>query len=173
MQIDNLEIRQAVWRDLPEILNIYEIARCFMAANGNAGQWGTEHPKEEILREDMAQGRLYAVTKHEKICGVFALISGVDPTYTRIDGGNWHKEKPYLTIHRIAGNGTARGIFAACLEFAKQRSSYLRIDTHEKNGVMRHLLEKNGFRYCGIIYVRDGSPRIAYDYSVESTDLSG
>ena len=27
---------------------------------------------------------------------------------------------------------------------------------------MQQLLELNGFRRCGIIYVRDGSPRIAY-----------
>ena len=170
MENETMEIRQAQWCDLPEILKIYETARQFMAANGNAGQWGTEHPKEEILREDVERGQLYAVTRNGSLCGVFALIFGADPTYTRIDGGYWHKEEPYLTIHRIAGNGTVRGIFAACLEFAKQRSSYLRIDTHEKNGVMRHLLEKSGFRYCGIIYVRGSSPRIAYDYSAESTD---
>ena len=27
---------------------------------------------------------------------------------------------------------------------------------------MRHLLEKNGFKECGIIYVEDGTPRIAF-----------
>ena len=28
--------------------------------------------------------------------------------------------------------------------------------------MMQHVLEKNGFVPCGIIYVEDGSPRIAY-----------
>ena len=28
---------------------------------------------------------------------------------------------------------------------------------------MQHLIEKNGFQRCGIIYVEDGSPRIAYE----------
>ena len=27
---------------------------------------------------------------------------------------------------------------------------------------MQHLLEKNGFTPCGIIYVANGTPRIAY-----------
>jgi RimJ/RimL family protein N-acetyltransferase len=38
----------------------------------------------------------------------------------------------------------------------------IRIDTHRDNAIMQHLLEKNGFVKCGIIYVEDGSPRIAY-----------
>lgn len=43
-------------------------------------------------------------------------------------------------------------------------SPNLRIDTHEENKVMRHLIEKSGFAECGIIRVEDGSPRIAYQY---------
>lgn len=39
----------------------------------------------------------------------------------------------------------------------------MRIDTHENNKVMQHLIKKNGFQECGIIYVEDGSPRIAYE----------
>lgn len=27
---------------------------------------------------------------------------------------------------------------------------------------MQHKIEKNGFTRCGIIYITDGSPRIAY-----------
>ena len=27
---------------------------------------------------------------------------------------------------------------------------------------MQHMLEKNGFRYCGVIYTDDGSERMAY-----------
>lgn len=38
----------------------------------------------------------------------------------------------------------------------------LRADTHRNNRTMRHLLEKSGFRYCGIIHVADGSERLAY-----------
>lgn len=38
------------------------------------------------------------------------------------------------------------------------------IDTHKKNLSMRAAIEKFGFQFCGNIYVRNGSERIAYDY---------
>ena len=38
----------------------------------------------------------------------------------------------------------------------------IRIDTHEDNRIMQHLLDKYGFAKCGCIYVEDGTPRIAY-----------
>ena len=46
----------------------------------------------------------------------------------------------------------------------KYRSGgHLRIDTHEKNLVMQNLVKKTGFSYCGIIYVDDGTKRLAYE----------
>ena len=49
------------------------------------------------------------------------------------------------------------------VEFCSEKISHLRIDTHEDNIVMQHLIIKNGFRKCGIIHIADGSPRIAYE----------
>ena len=36
------------------------------------------------------------------------------------------------------------------------------IDTHKDNLIMQKFLSKNGFDRCGIIYVEDGTERIAY-----------
>ena len=69
---------------------------------------------------------------------------------------------PYGTIHRIAAGGAGKGIFRECLAYCLARIPNIRIDTHRDNAAMRHLLERHGFRECGIIYVEDGSPRIAY-----------
>ena len=52
--------------------------------------------------------------------------------------------------------------FSACLDWCTARASQLRADTHADNKVMQHLLEKHGFVRCGIIYVSNGTPRIAY-----------
>ena len=49
-------------------------------------------------------------------------------------------------------------------DYCKEDFDNLRIDTHDDNKKMQHLIEKNGFIRCGIIYVYDGSPRIAYQY---------
>ena len=49
------------------------------------------------------------------------------------------------------------------MNYALGVNPHLRIDTHENNRPMRHLCESRGFTQCGIIYVDDGSPRIAFD----------
>ena len=38
----------------------------------------------------------------------------------------------------------------------------LRADTHRDNRIMQHILQKHGFRYCGIIYLLNGDERLAY-----------
>ena len=63
---------------------------------------------------------------------------------------------------RVASDGSG-GILHAALEFAQTRADHLRIDTHEDNKPMQHLVEKYGFSRRGIIYTDNGSPRIAYD----------
>ena len=52
-----------------------------------------------------------------------------------------------------------------CKAFALSHVSELRADTHEDNKIMQAVLERNGFEKCGIIYIEDGSPRIAYQFS--------
>ena len=39
----------------------------------------------------------------------------------------------------------------------------LKVDTHEENIPMQNLLKKNGFKYCGIIYLEDGGKRVAFE----------
>jgi hypothetical protein len=50
------------------------------------------------------------------------------------------------------------------MEYCLGQIDYIRIDTHHDNKVMQHLILKEGFEPCGIIYAIDGNPRIAYDY---------
>ena len=156
------KIRQARLEDLDEILKIYDHAKIFMAQTGNPTQWAGSYPQRELLEEDIGNHGLYVVTEAGKICGVFYFVIGPDPTYLVIENGAWHSDKTYGTIHRIAGNGTG-GVFGAVLDFCKRQIDYLRIDTHEDNKVMQHVVTKHGFQPCGIIYTDDGSPRIAFD----------
>ena len=155
-------IRQACPEDMEQILAVYERARQFMREHDNPTQWQDGHPRQEILREDIRIGQLYVVTKQESICGVFALIPGIDPTYGYIEGA-WHHDAPYATIHRVASNGREKGVLAACVDYSANRCSHLRIDTHENNYVMQNALAKLGFSRCGIIYLANGDPRIAFD----------
>lgn len=156
------QIRKATAGDLPVIESIYAYARAYMARSGNPNQWGNIHPKKEQLEEDIWLGNLYVAEDNQGIHGVFAFIFGEDPTYAYMEDGAWHYSEPYGTIHRIASDGRG-GIFSAALAYCRKQISYLRIDTHHDNKTMQHVVEKHGFRRCGIIYVADGSPRIAYD----------
>ena len=153
-------IRLATQADMTDILEIYAQARHFMAENGNPTQWGRHHPAREVLEEDIVMRRLYVVEDLERLCGVFMFMVGSDPTYAYIEG-SWRSNAPYGVIHRIAGVGG--GVFAAALEYCSDIINHLRIDTHADNKPMQHVVEKAGFSKRGIIYVADGTPRIAYD----------
>ena len=155
------QVRQAKWEDFHRILDVYAIARGFMAKTGNPTQWGTHYPPREMLEVDIPAGNLYVV-EDEVIHGVFAWFTEPDPTYGYIEDGAWLNDSPYGTLHRVAADGSG-GVFAAVLNFAASRNPHIRIDTHADNKVMQHVLEKYGFKRTGIIYLEDGDPRIAYE----------
>ena len=154
-------IQKATMAQLPEILALYAKARIFMAQNGNPDQWGTNYPPEEMIRRDIETGKSYVNLKGGKLCAVFYFAVEEDPTYGYIAGA-WLNSRPYGVIHRIAVGESGKGVAAECFRFAYERCQNLRIDTHEKNIPMQHCLAKNGFSRCGIIYLEDGDPRIAY-----------
>ena len=156
------EIVTATEADLPRILEIYDIAKAYMRANGNPNQWNGAYPDPETLRTDIEKQRLYVYKKAGSIHGVFMLLLEEEPTYAYIEDGSWREETPYGTIHRLAGDGEVKGLFAKCVAFCESKVKYLRADTHFDNHTMQHLLEKNGFERRGIIYLKNGDPRIAY-----------
>ena len=156
-------IRLANYQDLPKILEIYEYARQFMRAHGNPTQWGATHPEEDILQADIDNNVLYLIEEDGQIQGIFAFIIGEDSTYDVIDHGQWKSNDTYGTIHRVAAVEGSTGIVEKVVEYCQNLHSYIRIDTHEKNLVMQHLIQKTGFEKSGVIYAYDGSPRIAYE----------
>lgn len=126
-------------------------------------QWKNGFPPQALLAEDIRVGQLYVVKTEDVIHAVFAFILGADPTYSEIEEGAWISDTKYGTLHRVAGNGEIHGIFSGIVKFCEQRIRHLRVDTHEDNKVMQHVILKNGFQRCGIIRLADGSPRIAYE----------
>ena len=154
-------IQKAILSQLSQIMAIYETARDFMARSGNPDQWGTAYPAEDMIRQDILDGKYYVNLEDEQILAVFYFAVEEDPTYGYIEG-SWLNDEPYGVIHRIAVGESGRGVAAACFDFAAQHCDNIRIDTHEKNIPMQRCLAKYGFARCGIIYLEDGDPRIAY-----------
>ena len=69
---------------------------------------------------------------------------------------------PMASSTGFNSDGTVKGAASFCLNWAFEQCGNLKIDTHRDNRIMQHLLDKNGFTYCGIIYTDDGSERMAY-----------
>jgi hypothetical protein len=155
-------IRTAKKQDIPALIEIYSHAQEFMAENGNPTQWGYVYPPKELIEKDIKNRILYVIEKNSVVHGVFAFIKGDDPTYAEIDGG-WLSNAPYSTIHRVASDGKTNGIFEECFKFCREKDGHLRIDTHKDNHIMRHIIEKSGFKYCGIIRVEDQDERMAFE----------
>lgn len=158
----NYTVRYATENDLERIEQIYSGARQFMQQTGNPSQWGKQYPPHNQLKQDIRDKSLYVIADENGIHGVFYFYIGEDPTYQEISEGNWRSNEPYGTIHRIAGDGSG-GILKEAVHYAQKQISHLRIDTHHDNHVMQKALARQGFHRCGIIYIEDGTPRIAYD----------
>ena len=171
-------IRNSTVEDVPRMLEIYARARAFMAETGNPRQWGPRNwPPEELLRKDIAAGKSHVcVADDGHVCGTFYYDYGrqVEPTYAQIDEGGWHYDDTYGVVHRIASDGSEKGIGTFCLNWAFAQCGHLRIDTHGDNRVMQNLLGKLGFEKCGIIYVyEDRDPRIAFEKKAPDAPAQG
>ena len=162
-----MEIRRSTEQDFDRMMAIYAHARAFMAAHGNPNQWGpTNWPPEELIHRDISTGNSYVCEHEGRVVGTFYFIQGkdIEPTYARIVDGAWADDSPYGVVHRIAADGSVKGVGAYCINWAFDQCGHMRIDTHNDNAVMQRLLEKLGFQRRGTIFVReDNDPRIAYE----------
>ena len=181
-------IRPAAASDLPALRPVFEAAKGLLRADGNLDQWSAPgFPDDSLLLRDIARGGGFVIEisprdplglgRNDKtivissgaeggveksIVAYFALLPSPEPTYDVIDGA-WLTDEPYGVIHRIASYPDAHGIFSAVIDYASARYAHLRIDTHRDNRIMQHLIEKYGFTCCGIIWLPDGTERLAYE----------
>ncbi len=154
-------IRRANKEDIKCIMPIYEAAKKKMRADGNLHQWSDKYPDEETLLNDIARGELYIAHDGNEIYGVFMLSFSGEDTYKEIQGA-WINDEPYAVIHRIASFGKGKNLLKDAIDFAFEKTNNIRIDTHEDNNIMRNLLKNLGFIYTGIIHLKNGDERRAY-----------
>ena len=160
--MNKITIRKGTKDDMDAVLAIYEAARQYMRSTGNLTQWSDGYPAAADVLADIEAGNSYVGEADGEIVMAFAFILGDDPTYRIIEDGAWLNDMPYGTIHRLGSNGRRSGILTACVDFCFGLTDNLRLDTHSDNSPMLKAIERLGFTRCGIIYCRDGSPRIAF-----------
>lgn len=161
-------VRPAQPADMDRIAEIYAHARAFMKASGNPGQWGESYPSEEVIRRDIERGNCHVLETEDALEAVFAYIEGEDATYREIAEGAWRQQGAYGTVHRLASAGNRRGAAALCFDWCAARAkahgcASLRAGTHADNQPMQRVLAGTGFVRCGVIYLENGAPRLAYE----------
>lgn len=163
-------IRKTRIEEVETVVSIFDFGRSIQRATGNLDQWNNGYPNAEVVIDDIAKGQSYVCVSdaaeadlfpEETLLATFCLQEGIDPTYTKIDGA-WLNDEPYVTIHRISTNGKLKGAGRKAVQWVMEQHNNVRTDTHEKNTLLRRLVESLGFSYCGVIYLADGSPRVAY-----------
>lgn len=161
-------IRKATMQDLPDILAIYAYARNFMKEHGNPDQWRDSYPPVSLTTQDIQDGDLYicmiSENDHDRIGGVFFFHPGEDPDYHTIDG-TWLNDQPYAVVHRVATAPDTKGVATFCLNWAYHQFPNIKIDTHDDNIPMQHLLKKLGFVCCGHTTVSTGNTMLVYQKS--------
>jgi hypothetical protein len=151
--------------DLPEVLRVYGVARAFMQNNGNPDQWGEHYPPTSLVENDIRTGELFVVLDGEKIVAAFVFFVRPEPDYAVLKSGSWAQDGDYGVMHRVASDGSVKGVFSAIFAFARKYVNHLRIDTHEDNLVMQAVLARHGFVRRGVAIVRGGGERFAYEYN--------
>ena len=160
-----MNLTKAKREDIPAIMAIVNDAKAYLKKEG-IPQWQNGYPNEETFEGDIEKGILYVLKEEEEILSVFAMLD-YESDYDYIEGA-WKDDSPYIVIHRIAVKEERKGqnIAGKIFTMLEEEHPHIRIDTHEKNRSMNRCLLKNGFTYCGVIYLKeDGAPRNAYEYS--------
>lgn len=155
-------IRIATNTDIKRIIEIYDIAKDFMRKSGNLNQWTNGYPGESDVLNDIKNNNLYVIELDNKIEAVFAMLDTPEPTYKVIEG-SWITNNEYMTIHRIASTGVIKNVFSLATDFALKHKKTVRVDTHKDNIPMQRAILKRGYKYCGIITLKSGDTRLAYE----------
>ena len=133
-------------------------------------QWQDNYPNMDIIRNDINNGHGYIVEDESQIIATLAISFDGEATYYKIYEGQWLSNGDYSVVHRLAIKKTRRGsdlssfIMDSIETLCKDKGIYsIKIDTHRGNIPMQQYLIKNGFKYCGIIYLLDGDERLAFE----------
>ena len=159
-----MQIRKTKYEDIEKLLEIFDHARKFMAANNNPNQWANGYPSKENIKDDIDKGYSYVcLDDSNNIVGTFCFHIGIESDYNEIYDGAWLNNDEYAVVHRIASLHGRKGAASFCMNYCFNIHNNIRIDTHKDNIPMQKFLEKEGFIKCGrIILHRNNEDRIAF-----------
>ncbi len=164
-----MKICRAKEENIDAIVKIMDEAKQYFKVH-DIPQWQNEngYPNAEDVEGDIDKCGAWIIQDERQVVGYSFIDVYQDPNYAYIEG-KWLNDSSYVVIHRTCvenaykGKNIASHFIEKAKDICKEKNVHnIRVDTHEKNISMQHLLGKNGFVKVGIIYVEDGSPRYAY-----------
>ncbi|RBP44957.1 GNAT family N-acetyltransferase [Garciella nitratireducens] len=164
-----MEFRRAKEKDIADIMKIIMQAQNYLKKQG-IDQWQNGYPNEETIKMDILRKNAYVLVQENIIIGTVAVLFEKEENYEKIYEGDWMGKGEYATIHRLAIESKHKGLgFSSIMIRQIERMAFkkgmksIRVDTHRQNLSMQRLLEKEKFTYCGIIYLKDGDERMAFE----------
>lgn len=169
-----MEFRQAKISDLDQIVEIIELSKKYLKET-KVDQWQDGYPAKEDLRRDIESGNSYVLTNKDEIIATTVISLDGESTYNSIFNGEWITNEEYIVMHRVAVHDKykGKGIFKELIKEAESLALNnmifsIKIDTHRDNISMQRAVVKNNFKRCGIIYLENGSERIAFEKVIKS-----
>lgn len=164
-----MEFNLAKKSDVEEIMNIIKIAQAHFKSEG-IDQWQNNYPNHEVIEKDIEKENSYVLKDGDHLLGTVMISFDGESTYDKIYEGEWLSHGDYAVIHRMAvdfnhrGTGLASKFLDKIEKMCTDKNTFsIKVDTHRKNLPMQKLLLKNGYKECGIIYLKDGKVRLAYE----------
>ena len=161
-------LRNAYAEEANKAYQCIEDARAYHSLLGFV-QWHPGYPTLQTIKDDIEAGIGYVFAEGDKVYGYCCIIIGDEPAYHVIDGA-WKTDRPYAVVHRMAfseqsrGKGLSGQAFTLIKDFCSENDiAAIRVDTQDENKVMQHILEREEFKYCGLVTF-DGGPKLAYEW---------
>lgn len=162
-----MELRKAKGDELDTAMALIDQAKAFLKQQG-VDQWQSGYPDRDCIAADIAAEKGYFCVENGTVAGYLCIDFDGEPAYASLNG-TWLTQETYVVVHRMAlddrvkGRGLASRVFALVEELARGKGVHsFKVDTDRDNRIMRHLLEKNGFSYCGTIRF-DNSEKVAFE----------
>lgn len=168
-----MQLKQATMQDFDQIITILKDGANQLAERG-VNQWQGDYPSTDQIKHDIENGWAYlAVSADKETVGAISIVPAPDHAYDQMDGQWLIETNQYVVIHRVAihsrhaGKGYATKLFKEVItRISEDHPDILsiRIDTHEDNKAMQHLITKMGFKRVGTLHGVYRPGEISYVY---------
>jgi hypothetical protein len=168
-----MKLRKA---DISDITSIWEILKQAIEQRRQEGseQWQNGYPNQQTVFDDITNGYGYVITENAVIIAYAAIIFGIEPAYSEIEG-QWLTNGDYVAVHRVAtsnsvkGKGVATKLFELLEDLSIEHNVFsIKVDTNFDNIPMLKILNKLDYSYCGEIFF-NGAPRKAFEKVLKKT----